>query len=87
MTVAKLREVLSPNEIAIGAAFYHDGETQEQIADRIGLSIRAVNGIIANLKRRVAAHDMPVPRRFTVADTRHVRNLDSDAMADLLSAA
>lgn len=85
MLPVNIRTVLSPNEIAIGAAFYHDGETQAQIADRLGLSTRTVNGLIASLKRRVAAHNLPAPRRFKAADTRHVRNLDADAMADLLS--
>lgn len=76
-----LRQAFTPQQIAIGAAFFHDGETHAEIAERMGVSRPAVSQVIATLKRRAARHRLPAPRRFKAAGTRHVRQLDTSILA------
>lgn len=80
MDVAYLRQAFTPQQIAIGAAFFHDGETQAEIAERMGVTRPAVSQVIATLERRAAAHNMPAPRRFKAGTTRHVRQLDTSIL-------
>lgn len=79
--MATLRLKFTPQQIAIGAAFFHDGETQEEIAERTGVSRQAIGKTIATLKRRAAWHNLPAPRRFKAAETKHVRQLDMSILA------
>jgi DNA-binding MarR family transcriptional regulator len=76
VNVAELRTAFTPKQIAIGAAFFHDGQTQAEIAERMGLSQQSVSQILATLKRRVERRMLPAPRRFKARNTRHIRQLD-----------
>lgn len=82
--VAELFSALTPEQVEIGAAYYHDGFDVTAIAERQRVSSKTVHRALEAFKAALSRLGIPLPARPVVAgDSRHVRNIDPALMRQL----
>ncbi len=82
MNALSLIQTLSPEQIAVTAAYYFDGLTEDEIAAKRGSTRQAVHKLLEKARNKLTrfGHQMPEPRRH---DTKHIRQVDDRLMRSL----
>jgi hypothetical protein len=80
---AQLLAHLTPDQVRIAAEFHYDRRTQQEIADRRGISQASVCRSLAAFEETCKLYKCPVPDHSREPDTRHVRTISESLMRSL----
>lgn len=75
-----LKTILTRRQIEVLAMIYFDGLTQQEAADQLGISLRAIKGIVSRGHKRLAARGLTlhkVPLERAVVQTMDPAIIDS----------
>lgn len=80
---AQLLAHLTPDQVRVAAAYHYDGQTQEQLADRHGVTTRTIRNWLGAFDETCDLFHVPRPNHDHEPDTRHVRTISPDLMRAL----